>query len=156
MILLFLLIAFMIGIAVGAIIIWKFMDKVVFSVEKLSEKHAALFRVMRNWVYNYQNGKTLSEYLIQNKFNTIAIYGLGNLGETLYNELCDSDIRVIYGIDQSVEFFGNIPVYKKTDFLPDVDLIIVTAITSYKEVERELRERIGCKIISIEELVLML
>ncbi len=147
---------FIIGIAVGSILIWNFMEKVVLSVEKISEKHAALFRLMNNWTRNYQNKKNISEYLKNNGISTVAIYGLGDVGETLYNELNATDVQILYGIDQSVDYFCNIPIYKKNDLIPEVDLIIVTAITAYKDIEVELSKKIRCKIISIEELVLMI
>lgn len=147
--------AFLFGLIIGIIIIWRFMEKVVFSIEKISEKHAALFRLMNNWVINYQNKNALSNNLRKMDINTVAIYGLGSVGETLYNELDSSEIEVKYGIDQSVEFFGRLPVYKKEDHLPQVDLIIVTAITSYKDIEMELIKKIDCQIMSVEEVILM-
>ena len=148
------ILAFIIGLIIAIMLVWSFMEKVVFSVEKTSEKHAALFRLMNNWVYLYQNKKSISNYLIENDVHTVAIYGLSNVGETLYNELIDSDVKVIYGIDQSIEFFGNIPVYKNSDMLPKVDMIIVTAITSYKDIERELKNRVDFEIASLEEIIL--
>lgn len=155
MMILFFLGAILIGFIIGIIIVWRFMEKVVSSIERTSEKHAALFRLMNNWVINYQNKSKLSNVLRKMGINTVAIYGLSNVGETLYNELNGSEIEVMYGIDQSVEFFGKLPVYKKEDLLPQVDLIIVTAITSYKEIEAELIKKVNYKIMSIEEIILM-
>ena len=147
---------FGIGFIIGVIIVWRFMEKVVFSIEKISEKHAALFRLMNNWVINYQNKSKLSDGLEEMGIRTVAIYGLSCVGETLYNELVGTGIEVKYGIDQSIEFFGKLPVYKKEDMLPQVDLIIVTAITSYKDIEAELIKKVNCRIISIEEIILMI
>ena len=44
----------------------------------------------------------------------IAIYGMGYLGECLYEELENTDIQVLYGIDQSAR-----GLYGRVSYLSD-------------------------------------
>ena len=109
---------------------------------------------MNQWVKVKQDGKNLSEYFEKNKYEKIAIYGLSYAGETLLSELQDSSIQIAYGIDQNADsIYSDINVYSLEDSLEPVDVVVVTAITFFNEIEKKLSGKIDCPIISLEDIL---
>lgn len=105
-----------------------------------------------------QNGVKLSE-LIQEKYkkkiNTIAIYGIGELGKYILSELREENqIEVVYCLDRSKHGeIGEIPVFQPSDQLEVPDVILVTTIGILKEIEDVLWEKMRTfDTISVEEL----
>ena len=78
------------------------------------------------------------------------------VGETLLDELIGSNIRVKYGIDRNAENIkSKIKVITPNEMNNDeeVEAIIVTAITYYKEIYDEYYEKWNIPIISLKEVV---
>lgn len=75
-------------------------------------------------------------------------------GETLIDELKDTGIEVVYGIDQKADtIYADVEVLSMDDSLEDVDVVIVTAITFFDEIETKLSEKLDCPIISLEDIL---
>lgn len=119
----------------------------------MSDKHLALFLMMNQWVKVKQQGKKLSSYFEEHEYKKIAIYGMSYAGETLANELKDSDIELAYGIDQRAGLYSYIDIVNADDPLPEVDAIVVTAITFFDEIAEKLRDKVTCPIISLEDVL---
>ena len=49
--------------------------------------------------------------------------------------------------------YENIDIYKPEDILPQVDVIVITPIFAYAEIERNLIERIDYKIVSLSDVI---
>ena len=76
------------------------------------------------------------------------------MGETLVDELKDSDIKVSYGIDQNAGgIYSDIEIFSPEDKLPAVDAVVVTAITFFEEIREMLQEKIDCPVISLEDIL---
>ena len=56
---------------------------------------------MNQWVSNHQKGKSLISYFEKNNYKKIAVYGMNYIGNTLIDELKNSQITVEYGIDKN-------------------------------------------------------
>ncbi len=142
------------GAAVGAGAMSTKLGKMVEGERGMSSKHLALFEMMCQWVKVKQQGKNLSEYFEKNGYQKIAIYGMSFAGETLVNELRDTKITIVYGIDQNAdELYADFDIYKPDDELPEVDAVVVTAIKFFDEIERKLGEKMECPIISLEDIL---
>lgn len=121
---------------------------------QMSDKHLALFLMMNQWVKVKQAGKKLSTYFEQNGYKRIAIYGMSYAGETLMEELRDTGIEVVYGIDKKAgSIYSEVNIVTMDDILEDVDAIVVTAITFYDEIEEKLSDKMDCPIISLEDIL---
>ena len=76
---------------------------------------------------NKQSGKKIAQYLSWKGCHTVAIYGMGYMGQTLADELTDGNVKVLYGIDQNA---GNlkwkIKICQPSDKIEPVDLIVNT------------------------------
>ena len=105
------------------------------------------------WFTMRETKGKLEDYLKDNNIHTVGIYGMGNLGIHLLHDFKNiSTVQVKYGVDRSVEKINeSLIIYKPEDFLPEVDLVIVTAIFSYDEIVSNLREKLTCPIISLKE-----
>lgn len=142
------------GIIIGAGVVRKIMFKKENEIQKMSEKHLALFLMMNQWVKVKQEGKSLVKYLKEQGYRNIAIYGMSYAGETLVEELRNTDIHVVYGIDKNADsIYSDISIVSIDDKLQKVDVIIVTAITFFDEIEETLSKKINCPIISLEDIL---
>lgn len=143
-----------IGGIIGAGAVGRMSVEKISKVEKMSDKHLALFQMMNQWVRVKQEGKNLSAYFEKNGYKKIAIYGISYAGETLVEELRETDIEVLYGIDQKAqELDVDINVVTLDDELEEVDVIVVTAITFFDEIEEKLSEIVNYPIVSLEDIL---
>lgn len=144
----------LLGGVAGATITGKNLNEIINKEHELSERHLALFMLMNQWVKVKQDNKSLSQYLAKRGYNSIAIYGMSFVGETLLNELTNSEIEVKYGIDKKAdEMYANIDLLNPKGELPHVDAVIVTSITFYDEIVNLLSQKISCPILSLEDIL---
>lgn len=122
-------------------------------IQKMSEKHLALFLMMNQWVRVKQDGKKLAAYFTEHGYHKIAIYGMSYVGETLWNELKYSDIEIAYGIERLSGRYSYIDVLSMEESLPEVDAVVVTAITFFDQIKQALKEKVSCPVISLEEIL---
>lgn len=121
-----------------------------------AEKLHIFFDLLSEWFVGKIKGKNIADWIIKNNYKRIAIYGMGSLGEVLYLDLCDNqNIHILYGLDRKEKKIKDLKIYSLADSLVPVDLIIVTAVTSYEEIKKEIAQRMGfsCKIISLAQLI---
>lgn len=142
------------GFAAGAVSAGMGFEKQLSKKSGMSDKHLALFLMMNQWVRVKQEGKSLAAYLKDNGYQKIAVYGMSYAGETLVDELKNTDIVVAYGIDQNgAAFYTDIEIATMEEELADVDAIIVTAITYFDEIEEQLGKKVSCPVLSLEEIL---
>ena len=84
-----------VGAVVGAGAVTKAIGGAEGKTQEMSDKHLALFLMMNQWVKVKQEGKNLASYFEKNGYKKIAIYGMSYAGETLLEELKDSEINVV-------------------------------------------------------------
>lgn len=132
----------------------KFMSKKVKRQQELAEKHFTLYYLMTKWVWVKQEGKCLSEYFVQKGYKRIAIYGMNYVGETLLNELRNTDIQIIYGIDENAaDMKLDICTITPDEKLKEVDVIVVTPVSFFDSIEEMLKKKVDCPIVSIEDVL---
>lgn len=120
----------------------------------IANKNDTLYQMALKWSDNNYKKKTVYDYLVEKKYNSIAIYGMHYAGEQLVKELYNTDIRIVCGIDQNASnIISKIPVIKPTDEIPKVDAIIVTAVTAFMAIDEMLYKRVDCPIISLEDII---
>lgn len=142
------------GTVVGAGVIGKVEADRLYCAQKMSDKHLALFLLMNQWVKVKQEGKSLSSYFEKNGYKKIAVYGMSYAGETFIEELRNSNVEVVYGIDQRAgSIYADVDIISIESELEPVDAVVVTAITFFDEIEEKLREKVNCPIISLEDIL---
>lgn len=116
------------------------------------QKNVAYFHMLDLWMQLLEIGGSISEYLLNNGYRVIAIYGLGIVANHLITELDRSGIRIAYILDQEARCIrDSFPVYRIEDEHESVDAIIITTISEYKEVCNRLDAR--CPILSLYDVV---
>ena len=118
------------------------------------DKFKCYYNMLNQWLINKQQEKSLVNYFLRNNYKKIAIYGVGEMGNRLYEEIKDSDIEIKYAIDKiEVGYLEDLEVVSPEEELDKVDAIIVSAIFAFDEIEEQLRSRIDCEIISLEDII---
>lgn len=102
------------------------------------------FSTTLRWLELLQDDTNLLPYFNDHNCRRIAIYGAAEIGRVLLKEIeKDNLIEVPYFIDKNAENQREkwgIPVYLPEEFaeLPDVDIVVVTAITFFESVNETL------------------
>lgn len=124
---------------------------------ELGRKNEEIIKAYSQWMKIKKEGRSLADYLKENGYQKIAVYGMHYLGENLCEELEDTDIEIKYAIDKNADNMGfddkNIIVYTPDEELEEVDAVIVTAFYFYDEIEEKLSERLDCPIVSLEDIL---
>lgn len=119
------------------------------------KKYKNYYYMLNHWMQLRQEGKSLCRFFEKNGYKEIAIYGMGEMGRRLYDELVKSGITVKYVVDQYAEGLLGIEVKavgSDADF-ENVDVMIVTATFAFEEISERLKEKIDFPIISLDEVV---
>ena len=141
------------GVAINAVIN-KSIRKDIDKYKELSDKHLSLFLLMNQWIKIKQEGKYLQSFFNEKGYKKIAIYGMSYVGETLLNELRETNVCIAYGIDKRTEgFYTDLDILSIEDSIENVDAIIVTAVTFFDEIKEKLEKKVTCPIISLEDIL---
>ena len=96
---------------------------------------------------------TIGGYLKQHQMINIAIYGLGTFGTILYNELQNSPVKIVFGIDKRKNVFENLKVVSDPKDAKNCDVIIVTPLREMNDIVQELKEEIEIPIYTLLEIL---
>lgn len=123
----------------------------------LDEKDKLLdnYYLLNHWLEIKNLGKSVSMYFEWKGYKNIAIYGMAELANRLMEDLEDSPIRVIYGVDRDVSCtISQIrDVYDISEELPKADVIVVTPFYAYENIKHQLEKKVNYPIVSLEEVV---
>ena len=156
--------SFVVGIIVASFSLWLFkkrrIDPIFSDLKASNQKMHSFYNLLIWWVKNYQDEFLVSDSIKKMGFRRVAIYGIKELGERAYVECVRAGIEVPFFIDkcgtEEVYIDGIVRVIKPSDissYLDGIDAVIVTAVTYFEEIERELRNCVKCPIVSLEDVV---
>lgn len=142
------------GAVAGAALVGKIQGKTIEQKTDKVDKFKSYYNMLNQWLILKQEGKNLETYFKDNGYQTIAIYGMGEMGNRLYDELKDSTIQVKYAVDKNAaSTYSELEVLDTEDDFIAVDAVIVSAIFAYDEIEEDLADKFTCPIISLEDVV---
>ena len=142
------------GIVTGGISAFQVGRVKIAKYKELDRKNNIILSLYNKWMYARNEGKTIADYLKENNYKTVAIYGMHYLGENLLEELIANDIEVLYAIDRNADkISAEVSLYRPEDELPGVDAIIVTAFYYFDEIQSHLQGHVHCPVLSIEDLI---
>ncbi len=128
--------------------------------DERSSRLSAYEGLMQQWDENRNLSKKITDYFAKNNIKTIAIYGIGTLGEKLYNEIKDTDVETKCFIDRSADTYtygiGDAALIKPEQIkdMEVVDAVVVTPIHVFDSILKSVRENgYEGKIISLETVV---
>lgn len=139
-----------VGASIGAYLFKKFGKRKNVN----TNKYWYYYETLNRWLELKNNGHSLDEFFLKNNYKEIAIYGIGHIGIRLYEELKNSSIKVLYGIDGGIGLLNDeIEICSPEGEFKPVDVIVVTALHAYKDIEQNLLKKTNIKVISLEEVV---
>ena len=124
---------------------------------RIIDRYYKIMKAMNSWICALQRGKLTVYYFNERLVQSIAIYGWGDLGKCLENELRDTNVQVRYVIDRNKNNIGDkdIKIYSlDDDTWPDVDMVVVTPFYEYQSIKERIKEKINCRIVSIEDIIM--
>lgn len=133
--------------------------------DREAEKNTTLryyshYLIQDRWMENYAQGKRADDYLKFRNILSVAIYGIGQFGKRLYDELEHSTIMVSYFLDAasgcSYKGLDAIQFTKDLRSLPQVDAIIITPVQYYKSIKSSLESVTDIRLMSLAEIVFCL
>lgn len=119
-------------------------------LQSKAEKMELYYHTLNMWLEMSQKGKSGVSYLQKKGIRRIAIYGMKELGERLYEEVKNTGIEVVCVIDKNPDqVLGNFTVISPEEKIPSVDAIIVTVDYYYWEIKSQLEKKAGCPVYSL-------
>lgn len=126
-------------------------------LEKLTDevnKFREFYGILNYWLTLKEERKNLEQYFENHGYQKIAIYGMKDLGTHLYKELKDTSINVQYGMDKNADcIYADIDVFEPNEKIPQVDVIVVTAVHYLYEIEKELQQYTDTPIVSLADIL---
>lgn len=117
-------------------------------------KYKMYYQLCLYWLQLKEEKGSITSFLINSKYNRVAIYGYGILGKILYSELIAQNVKVEYIIDQNAEKIEeDIPMISLEDEIPEVDVIIVTIVDEFENIKKKIQEMSNSKIVSLQEVI---
>lgn len=111
--------------------------------------------VLKAWIYSSQLGHPIKNYFIKNGFKNVAIYGDGDMGLLLCNELINtSDVNVCCFIDrqQRENPFG-IRNEQHYEASLGADLVVVTPLVDFNKIRERLVKEGAAKVVSLADVI---
>lgn len=125
--------------------------------EKLA-KFRHMYFVLVKWMTINQNDRYITNWFRRNGYSKIAIYGMRELGFLLYDEVVKAGMSVEYIVDKNADNM-NIDVestlYTPDDELPAADILVITAVHYSEEIKENLKGKVNCAIVSLEDIINM-
>ncbi len=143
-----------IGIGAGAAFMAKISNKVIDENKNKVNKFRSYYEMLNRWLVLKLNNEKIETYFLNNGYKKLAIYGMGEMGNRLLEDLTGSDVEIVYGIDKNISgVISKLEVFQPDEDFPEADVIVVTAVFDYDEIQKNLSSKCNINIISIEDVI---
>ena len=150
----FVIIILILGCVAGVLISGNAMIAEIRKEKSFVSKQLAYCKLYDRWLEIKAREGYLKKYFEIEGYQSVAIYGMGQIGKRLYMELLQEKVNVLYVIDRrKIQLECEVPCLSPDSAFPDVDVIVVTAICDYYEIKKTLEKKNTCPIISLEEII---
>lgn len=123
-------------------------------LKKVNQPWGKNAKIMQKWNLLDESGIFLRDFFEKYGYYNIAIYGMGQLGEKLYHQLENTGISVKYVVDRHEnEKLKDVLQLKPDDKWEIVDAFVVTTMMKFADLENEITDRVGCPVVSLEEII---
>ena len=142
-------------ICLALLFILKVYRDAIYRLRDSNAKKQEFYNVLCAWIKSYESNIQISQYFIKHGYKKVLIYGMKEVGKFLYDDLKkNKEIIMIHAIDKSyMESCDSYSVSQPNETLPDADVLVVTAIHYFNEIEEDMKKKVSCPIISIEDVV---
>lgn len=141
------------GILIGIIIGKRKNAYKILNERRTTDKYKGYYAMLIQWLGILQNKSSIDKYFKENKYEKIAIYGIGEVGKRLVCDLNNTEVFVKYAIDSTQQSSEKLRIYKLSEVSDDVDVVIVTPIFAFDKIKKDLKKIFTCPIVSLEEVI---
>lgn len=142
------------GVLAGAAIDRICVRKVLEEKNDRIEKTQANLLILEEWLALYRGGCSVADVLRDRGFLSVAIYGMGILGNHLYQELDRSSVQVKYIMDRrTVKGVYHGKICGAEEKVSGVDAIIVTPVYQFEEIKKQIQKSNDVQVISLRDLL---
>lgn len=150
------LISFTVG-AAGGLLVSKYRtyEPRLEALEQEKGKYYRYYQLLNQWLVYRQQGRSAAEYLEKKGYRSAAIYGMGLLGERLFDDLRGSAVEVRYGIDQMSDGTprNGLKMINLEGAFEEVDCIVISPFLDYSPIEELLYGKIQGDILALDEVI---
>ena len=112
-----------------------------------------LIVLMREWLRVLHYGSGVRDFLRTHGYHRIAIYGYGDLGRLLEEELKNSDLEIVFIADRNGKEMRE-DILTIADAWPDADCLIVTPFQYYEVIQNDIMKVHGnIKMIPFDKII---
>lgn len=119
------------------------------------EKYNRQYHLLHRWMKAKESGVGLEKLFHSKGWDSIAIYGAGELGQHLVAEFDNTNIKIKCVIDKKRREIDGILSLSLDDDIPEVDVLIVTPVFAFREISKDMSNRVRCAIVSLESIFFM-
>lgn len=118
-------------------------------------RKASFYSLLYRWMEMKLAGEGAAERLMQMGYQSVAIYGAGNHGRLLYEDIKNSEVEVRYFIDKNKNSMPEcgLTVYTMDEELPEVDVIIITPYLEQQTIVQELKQKGDYTLLPLDRLI---
>lgn len=123
--------------------------------EKNIKRLDLYYNLLIEWLAKKQKGFNYADYLYKLGYKKVVVYGVGELGVRFIEEMKNTVVHVVCAIDQN-EACGYLDVKiisPGEQINEDIDLLIVSPIHVYADIEKSVKSYIECPIVSLEDVI---
>lgn len=127
-------------------------------VQRVSEQmkqrmHKKTINLLDRWLSLKENGINPATFLEKQGYRSVAIYGLGVFGRQLVTEIEKTDVTIAYIVDKNSDIETKYEIKSVDTTLEEVDAIVISVHSDFNNMYKDLRKKVTCPILSIEELL---
>lgn len=146
-------ITLVVGIGLSRRMIKKNLQKKVQKIDN-ENKFKDYYYMLNHWLMLKQSGVEIKQYFNDREYKRIAIYGYGEMGKRVIDELKSSDICIECVIDKNLtNNSGDIKFVGVDEEWPDIDAIIVTPIYAYEQILVDYSNKTSAEFVSLEDII---
>lgn len=118
------------------------------------DKFRTYYDILNHWMKRKSQGEKTEDFFLKKNLHTIAIYGMGEIGERLIDELRDSKVKVLLCMESNQPYMDQDGVRLSGKVaLESLDAVIVTAIFAFQSIEAKLKQTMDCPVLSVEDII---
>jgi lactate dehydrogenase-like 2-hydroxyacid dehydrogenase len=129
-------------------------------IENMSSRYNTYYNLLNQWMKNKAQNKKIVDYLMKNGIKTVAVYGIGEVGQLLYEELKGEQVQILYFIESSggnskEDRYGKRVIgVKEINKQEKADAIIITPIYNFESIYNGLvDENVDTIVLSLEDII---
>lgn len=112
------------------------------------QKYTSFYRIQNLWLYCRNKQYHIANYLSDMGYKNIAIYGYGDLGKRLREELEGTKVERIFVVDKRADKWNDSTIVMPDEMSEEIDLMIVTAFAKVMEIQKSIKVHCAVKPLS--------